>query len=222
MRKFVVAAALSASLLLLAPVGASAAVDPEPPAPSPTSTSYTPDNPDEPTLAGSFAVGECESDVPWISYNVTLTDPDNQSTSDEVYLVITDGVNTVEIFLGTLVDNQLSGRILWPGASVDDNGVANGWPGWAFENGEWIEIDGNFAWTRGDITAFIRVNPDIAVALSYPPATPLCDANPRNPSTAGVLSSTGMSDLVLPTAIIGGLVLAAGLSLFVLRRRPRN
>ncbi|WP_141894473.1 cell wall protein [Microbacterium kyungheense] len=185
---------------------------------------YTPNQHQAPTLAGSTAVGECDGDVPWISYSVELTDPDNQSTGHTARLVITNGTESETIVLGELVNGTLSGRVLWPGASVDENGNPTGWPGWAFVNGEWVETDGNFRWTRGDISATIEVNPEVAVPLSYPPSTPQCATNPHNPgepATAG-LPATGLSASTLPIAVTGGALAVLGVVLlFVMRRRGR-
>lgn len=185
------------------------------------SDDYTPNQPVEPTLAGSTAVGVCEKDAPWISYDVMLTDPDQQATSHDARLVLESGANTATIPLGTLVEGSLSGRVLWPGASVNAAGEATGWPGWAFENGEWVEVDGNFAWTRGNITATIEVNPSLVVPLSYPPATPQCSANPPgtpHPASA-VLPATGLTAAVGPIAVIGVAALVLGLGFVIWRRR---
>jgi len=185
------------------------------------SEDYTPSEHQTPTLAGSTAVGVCDKDAPWISFDVRLTDPDEQVTSDSARLILTDGTNTSTIPLGTLVDGRLAGRVLWPGAAVNAAGEATGWPGWAFQNGQWVEIDGNFAWTRGRITATIEVNPSVVVPLSYPPATPQCDANPPgSPAAASAaLPATGLTAAVGPIAVVGASVVLAGLVLFLLRRR---
>lgn len=192
---------------------------------------YTPNEPDEPTLAGSTAVGECVRDAPWINYFVELTDPDNQATDHTASLVISDGMNTETIVLGELVDGTLSGKVLWPGASVDGAGNASGWPGWAFVDGQWVETDGNFRWTRGDISATIVVNPEVSVPLSYPPATPQCAAEPEqpalssdspdDPTVAGFLPATGLGAALAPIAVVGGLLALLGLVVFAARRRHR-
>lgn len=206
-RPFFLALAVAAVVALGAPTAANAEAD-----------DYTPTNPATPTLAGSTAVGVCDHDAPWITFDVTLIDPDGQVTSNEAKLVLTDGTNTTTIALGTLVNGSLSGRVLWPGASVNGAGEATGWPGWAFENGQWVEVPGNFRWTRGAITATIEVNPSLVVPLSYPPATPQCAAGPQNPSTAS-LPATGMTAAVGPIAIAGGVVLVLGLGFLLFRRR---
>lgn len=67
---------------------------------------------------------------------------------------------------------------MWPGAAIDDEGNGTAWPGWAFVDGEWVVDDSNFGWVRGDtVELFVEVNPEIALAVSYPDATPDC-ANP--------------------------------------------
>lgn len=183
---------------------------------------YTPVNPTTPTLAGSSAVADCEADAPWITYSITLTDPESQATSHSAVLFMTNGTSSLEIPLADLTDNRSEGRVLWPGASVDSSGNANGWPGWAFENGQWVETTGNFAWTRGNITAQLRVNPELTVPLSYPEATPSCVAGPRVSGSATSLPATGLSAAVLPIGIVGGAVVIAGAVLLILRRRAHR
>lgn len=183
---------------------------------------YTPVTPTTPTLAGSTAMVECEADAPWITYSITLTDPNNQSTSHSAVLFMTDGTNRLEIPLADLTDNHAEGRLLWPGASLDSSGNANGWPGWAFENGQWVETTGNYAWTRGNITAQIRVNPELNVPLSYPPATPACASGPRVAGSATSLPATGVSAAVLPIGLVGGAIVVAGAVLLILRRRAHR
>lgn len=172
----------------------------------------------EPTLEGSLATGECVADAPWINYDVTLT---GETVSKTVSLVITDGTNSTTLVLGDLVNGHLSDKILWPGASVAADGVTpTGWPGWAFVNGQWVETDGNFAWTRGDITATLEVNPELEVALSYPPATPACAAAPPAGGGSGNgLAETGFDGT--PFAWTAALLAAAGAGLLVLRRARR-
>lgn len=181
---------------------------------------YTPQEPEEPTLAGSFAVGECERDVPWIQYAVELTDPDAQVTTSTVTLTLSDGTNSTTLTLGELVDDRLSGRALWPGAAVDANGDAAGWPGWEYVDGAWVPTDGNFAWTRGDITAVLDVNPRLAVPLAYPPASPQCVSGAQVAAAGVGLAVTGETlGVLVPVAVVGGVVVLGGAALLLLRRR---
>lgn len=159
--------------------------DPEPsPIPSDepgSDPSPLPSEAPEGSLDGSIAVGECLEDAPWIRYDVQVKPVDTSLEDRTVELVLTDGTNTETITLGELgEDGTLSGRTLWPGASVADDGVTpTGWPGWTqLDDGTWAETDGNDGWTRGDIEATLVANPELAVDLAYPEATPECDAAP--------------------------------------------
>ncbi|GAA1964894.1 cell wall protein [Microbacterium deminutum] len=186
--------------------------------------SYAPSLHSEPSLDGSVVASQCIGDVPWISYSVVMTDPDNVATGHDPVLVISGGGNTTEIPLLTLdSSNQSHGKVLWPGASVDSAGKATGWPGWKFDNGRWVETDGNFAWTRGPITAVIRVNPELTVPLSYPPATAVCaspPAPPKDPGKPAALASTGSTFNPIPALYVGGgLIVLGGLTVLVVRRR---
>lgn len=185
-------------------------------------SNYTPQTTSTPTLAGSSTMASCESDVPWIDYSVVMTDPDNAATSHTAYLRLSDGTNSTDLLLGELQNGRLSGRVLWPGASVGADGRGNGWPGWTFENGRWVETSGNYAWTRGAITAEIHVNPQISVALSYPPASANCLTDPAGVTgSTSALAATGVSAVVLPLGIAGGVVVVAGIVLLIVRGRRR-
>ncbi|MFE7844940.1 LPXTG cell wall anchor domain-containing protein [Microbacterium sp. NPDC057407] len=220
MKKTIAVLALTAALTFAAPLAALAE----------ESDGYPPPPPTAPSLAGSTATGECDGDVPWISYNVVLVDPDGTVTNPAADLVLSNGSQSVTLPLGKLVDNQLSGRVLWPGAAVDGQGNPTGWPGWAFENGQWVQTDGNYAWTRGPISATIVVNPDLPVALSYPAATPECANGPLlsndSPASSGdtaangaLLPATGLGASLAPYAIVGAALAAAGGAVFLLARR---
>ncbi|MEF3404278.1 hypothetical protein [Agromyces sp. CCNWLW203] len=188
--------------------------------------------PEEPTLAGSFATGTCVADSPWITFDVKLDDPDKQSTGNTASLVMTDGTNTHTVELGELkADGTLKGEKLWPGASVDENGTANGWPGWALVGDKWIETDGNFAWTRGAITAKLVVNPEVPVTISYPEATPSCATGPTTTPGGGEggapassdgtgLASTGFAGTTI--AIVAGIIVIAGVAFLVVARIRRQ
>lgn len=214
MRKTALSLAVAAALLFSAPIAASAADD--------TNPSYGPDDPRTPTLAGSVVVPACEDDVPWITYSVVLTDPDDQSTGDTARLTLSDGDNSITLPLGTLsADGTLAGTVLWPGASVDANGNGNGWPGWVFQDGQWVQTSGNYAWTRGDITATLEVNPELDLALSYPQATPDCAVGPSVTGTpsGGLAVTGGQTAALMPFAAGGVAALLLGAGLYTARRR---
>ncbi|NYF09209.1 hypothetical protein HDC94_000365 [Leifsonia sp. AK011] len=162
--------------------------------------------PEQPSLEGSFAAGECKLDAPWISWSVSMSDPDNQVPTKHATLVLSDGTNEQTIDLGDLVYNEtsgkweLSGANLWPGASVDSEGNATGWPGWEqLSDGTWQETTGNFAWVRGITSATVHVNPSLVIDLAYPDATPLCDGPHEPPTLADVLPAYDSTPLTCTT-----------------------
>lgn len=220
MRKalFSVACAL---VLTLGSAGAALAADDDPESYAPQTHSAT-----TPTLSGSTVSPACSADVPWITFSVVLTDPDDVATGHTARLVLSNGSQSVTLTLGELVGNRLSGTVLWPGASVGADGRGNGWPGWTFSGGEWVETSGNFAWTRGNITATLEVNPSLAVPLSYPPSTPQCLTSPplARALTAGVaLPATGGDSAALAPLLWGaGTLVLVGGGVLLLARRTRR
>ncbi|KQO95873.1 hypothetical protein ASF30_20055 [Leifsonia sp. Leaf264] len=183
-----------------------------------------PPPPVAPSIANSSLSSVCVADVPYISYDITLVDPDNQATSHTAYLTLSGGGQSETFLLGEIVDGQLSGTMLWPGASVGDDGQPTGWPGWMLVGGTWVQTDGNYAWTRDVTSALITVNPETTVPLSYPPSAPDCLTSPSDSATttsssSSGLASTGVSQAMLPIGIGSILVILAGLAIFLLRRR---
>jgi hypothetical protein len=135
-------------------------------------------------LVGSITA-QCVNDAPILHYEVTLIDPDHQSTGDVAVLTLSDGADSYvyDPALGTIHDGEtLTGDRLWPGASVDADGNATGWPGWEFDGTTWQQTTGNFAWSRADgVTATISVNPEVVASVSYPPGDPNCIPRPPQP-----------------------------------------
>ncbi len=138
----------------------------------------------DPTFDGrTGTTAECDNDTPWIDYSVIVNDPDGQLTGTLATLTFvhpTDPTQNHVVELGDVTPGEaLAGRILWPGASVDPvTGEPTGWPGWAFVDGEWVATDGNFAWTRSLTEVTLSVNPEMQIAIAYPPATPECVSGP--------------------------------------------
>ena len=190
----------------------------------------------EPKLTGVVATGECIADAPWIAYSLTLDDPQHRSTSNTARLVFTSGEQTHTVVLGELEDGKLSGKVLWPGASVAaDEVTPTGWPGWEqLEDGTWVETDGNFAWTRDLTEVTLAVNPEVDVDLAYPEATPDCDLAPTPSSTPGGgagsvttangdpsgLASTGFDGSVF--VIVAGALMALGGGVVLTARMRRR
>lgn len=185
-----------------------------------------------PTLAGSTAAALCVANVPWIDFDVVLTDPDQQSTGHTAYLVLSDGTNIEKVELGPLgEDGSVDGRVLWPGAAIDEAGNPTAWPGWKqLPNGRWVVTEENFGWTHSLTSAYIEVNPELSIDLEYPPAVVGCGPASKLAGTPGTPVAVGDGQGLASTgfaggpaiAIAGGLVLAGALALAVqlmLRRK---
>jgi uncharacterized repeat protein (TIGR01451 family) len=93
-----------------------------------------------------------------------------------------------------LTEQPGSGRLLWPGAAVDGAGVGSAWPGWAFIDERWVEIEDD---RRPDLTLEISFNPAVSIDLSYPPATPACAAQPPGTFSPEAIPATPRWLLVL-------------------------
>ena len=166
---------------------------------------YTPRTPNEPSLSGSSVMSQCIGSVPYINYAVSAVDPDNQLGDVPVSLFITDGTNNVTLALGTLVNDQLSGSVLWPGASADGSTAP-------------------LNWTLGSISAELRANPTLSVALSYPQPAAACMGVPAALPIAEAptgLAATG-SDVPLIALGVGAVAVLGGGALMLKRRQPKH
>ncbi|MHA7133632.1 peptidase [Oerskovia turbata] len=166
-------------LLVAGLLGATALVAPtanasvETPDPTPTVGDYVETTP-PPTIALTVLQPVCDGDVPYLVYDVDVTGTPNDTVT--ITWLNPSGANVVQAGL------PLSGRVLWPGATVDAQGNPTGWPGWVFENGEWVE-GGPFTWVRPSVDVLFQVNPETTVSVSYPPSSPNCNTNPPGKTT---------------------------------------
>ena len=143
--------------------------------------------------------------------------------------MLTDGTNTETIELGELDDgNTLEGKVLWPGASVAEDGVTpTGWPGWekigdaVGRDRRQLRLDARRH--RGDL----RGEPDDSPCRSPTrEATPDCATGPevqrddgRRGGGAG-LASTGFAGTTI--AIVAGIIVIAGIAFLVVARIRRK
>ncbi len=194
---------------------------PPPTTPPPTTTPPPPTEP--PVLRFDFLGPVCEGNFPFINYSVSGdVDP-----ADTATIVISDVNGNV---VQTLVDQPLSGRVIWPGASVNPPD----WPGWVLEGGVWVE-DPTDDVLREDLIFTVSVNPEASETVAYPPATSACadppDGTPTTPAPTApptttrtptpTLPVTGGGDATTNGLLLGLLLLSAGGSIFLaVRRRP--
>ncbi|OXA75014.1 T9SS type B sorting domain-containing protein [Flavobacterium frigidimaris] len=142
------------------------------------------------------ATSVCINDVPYVDYVVT---PGNFTPVNGVTIAWADSSNKV---ITTMNNLPLAGRILWPGAVVDQAGNGVDWPGWVFQNNQWIQAPDGFETLRPTATLTISVNPSQTIVVNYPPADPYCIARPTftilaNDDTAGPISgNTGGTNVI--------------------------
>jgi LPXTG-motif cell wall-anchored protein len=121
----------------------------------------------------------CVADAPFIEYTIT---PINFASNGPATLRFFDRNGN---FVEERTVTSLSGRTIFPGASVDANGVADDWPGWkrADDGVSWIP-DPSDAFLREGLTIEVEVDPGASATatVSYLPADADC-ANPPDEST---------------------------------------
>ncbi len=120
----------------------------------------------------------CNNDVPYVHYEVIPNfTPD---AALPVTLTWLNGDGSPVAAQPVLTGLGLTGDILWPGAVLDAQGQPIDWPGWYIQNGIWIQGADGFEGTRPNAYLQISVNPTETIQVSYPPATPTCNAAPTN------------------------------------------
>ncbi len=102
--------------------------------------------------------------------------------------------NSEGVVVDTMINQPLSGTVLWPGAAVDAAGNGIAWPGWAVDaQGNWYQTTDALSLIRPVATVVITVGASTTVSVMYPPATPQCNANPAVSSSVTVVKSLAPS-----------------------------
>ncbi|MFC6354744.1 prealbumin-like fold domain-containing protein [Luethyella okanaganae] len=188
---------------------------------------------------------QCVLDAPWLYYEVTPyntqnVDPlvirliwwtqaafgghDPSIPASDIAAILADGaskVDTIGVPAGWVDGQTISGRILWPGAAVGPDGQGTAWPGWRqLPDGTWVlDPSSAFYELRGSAITEVRINPTTDATTVYPPATPNCNATPKQPSKP--LASTGFeSGWLVPMA--GGMILVGAIIVLLIARRRRG
>ncbi|MBK1646966.1 hypothetical protein CKO25_20575, partial [Thiocapsa imhoffii] len=123
-------------------------------------------------------LGRCLNSAPYIDYAVTLADADPDTLlTIRWFSVLPDGSTGPQVG-AALLDQPLSGRLLWPGAVVQDGNVVV-WPGWTFIDGQW-ELTDPSAIAEKELR--FSYNPEISVRVTYPDPEPQCVSFPPVPA----------------------------------------
>ena len=152
-----------------------------------------PPNPDDRRVDVSAFALVCQSEVPYIQYSIV---PIGFDTVGPATLTFT---NANGMVVSTVVVDDLSGRVIYPGAAVDGSGRGVDWPGWKYENGAWVP-DSSDQILRDGLSINVVINPSATANVSYPPANSPC-ADPPGQDT-GVLPDTARDDASTPSGVL--------------------
>ena len=133
------------------------------------------------------AAPACVADARWLTYDVALHNIDAGATPVTVTWFADadqDGVpDGAALHVDTIpAGGDLSGRLLWPGATVDADGVATGWPGMrlvrAGETPTWLNLVADPALPEAALTGGVLVQVDavdsVLLSAVYPAAGSAC------------------------------------------------
>jgi uncharacterized repeat protein (TIGR01451 family)/fimbrial isopeptide formation D2 family protein len=127
-----------------------------------------------PGLSIIEATSVCVNDAPYLDYELSASGTTDPTVT--VRWIANDGSGDV---LDEESDLELSGRLLWVEAAVDDSGNGTAWPGWDRDGeGNWVEVPTQ---ARPTVMVEFEVNPSVATVVNYPDATPDCRVDPSQP-----------------------------------------
>jgi uncharacterized repeat protein (TIGR01451 family) len=124
----------------------------------------------------------CLKDAPYLDYSVDARNVDLTGKSMKVEWL--DAANTVIHTDTVTIDGPglITGRLLWPGATVAADGTGTGWPGWRAagpgETPTWenLLLDPTLPsyGLRSGGQVRLSINPTTTLSIDYPPATASC------------------------------------------------
>jgi LPXTG-motif cell wall-anchored protein len=131
----------------------------------------------------------CIADAPFIEYSI---EPLNFASSGPATLRFFDRNGN---FVEQRTVTSLSGRTIYPGASVDADGTPTDWPGWklADDGVSWIP-DESDSFLREGLTIEVEVNPTATATVTYPPATATCANPPEETPPTTTICVPGQDD----------------------------
>ncbi|WP_035456925.1 DUF7507 domain-containing protein, partial [Algoriphagus terrigena] len=146
----------------------------------------------------------CELDAPYIRWDlsgINLELLDSEVGPNPITMTWYDKDGNVVVVYGNL---PFEGTMLFPGAAVDENGYGTQWPGWKYENMQWVAGEFNYYQVREEGAYVIfSLNPEVSAEVTYPGATEACNPNPNPPlavdddmTAIPVYSELGYSDIV--------------------------
>ena len=89
--------------------------------------------------------------------------------------------------------------------SSDAEGNPLDWPGWTEVAPDvWVEGD-EWDWVRPTVTVILTINPSQIAQIGYPPASPVCSANPPGTALTAVPGPPQVSSALPPIPLSEGL-----------------
>jgi choice-of-anchor A domain-containing protein len=125
------------------------------------------------------AEAKCLKNAPWLEYTVTP----NYDTKGKTATI--EWINGEGQVVKEDKNQPLTGRILFPGATVDGAGVGNGYPGWEYVGSKWIPVSDLISTIRlNGAKIRVTVSPTQAIDITYPMGSATClTSPPPTPST---------------------------------------
>lgn len=197
----------------------------------------------ETTPVKSIAIdisGICVKNAPYASWSITPYNADPSGTVSIIWwtqagydnrdpnipagdtaAILADGALQVNVLPapggGWVSGTEVEGTQLWAGASVDQGGVGNGWPGYKLVNGSWVLDPTNpYYPIRDSAVIEVRMNPSTGDVVGYPPAQLGC--KPPSFPDLPTLALTGAAFAGM-WVLASGLFLLLGALLVVMNRR---
>lgn len=148
----------------------------------------------------------CLKDAPYLDYSVDARNVDLTGKSMTVEWL--DAANTVIHTDTVVIDGPglITGRLLWPGATVAADGTGTGWPGWRAagpgETPTWenLLLDPTLPTygLRSGAKVRLSINPTTTLDIDYPPATASCAEASGDPQSGLWITKRANSSHVNP------------------------
>jgi choice-of-anchor A domain-containing protein len=122
------------------------------------------------------AESKCSNNAPLLDYTVTP----NYTVSGDVVKI--EWLNSDGAVVKEQNNMPLSGSILFPGAAIDKDGKGTAWPGYAYQDGKWVQVsDLNSTIRNAGAKIRVTITPTQTISISYPASTGSCFTSPPPP-----------------------------------------
>ncbi|NIJ55097.1 choice-of-anchor A family protein [Dyadobacter arcticus] len=131
------------------------------------------------------ATSLCSKNAGYLDYTVT---PNYDTKGKKVKIEWIDSENKV---IQEDIDQELTGRILFPGFALDADGNGAAWPGWEKKNGKWEEVIDRYGSLReSGATIRVTIDPWKIIDITFPESTTTCFTSPPPSNTLPVTLSS--------------------------------